>query len=533
MRTDGKRTDDNQRADAAAVSLLADVASDEWGQVAVSCYDTGRLVALAPWLAGHTARIDFLCGRQAADGSWGGRDGYELVPTMSVTAGLLTELGRTASRGQRRRLARTITGGLAALHRLLDSGARVPDTIGVELIVPALLEELNGLLHRAKDDPYLVDVGAERRSLPLPAGFDRQLLDRARDRLAARDLPRRAWACLEIFGLNAVAAPSVRPAGGAVGCSAAATAAWLGGASGDREALDFLETLQARGGGPVPGVSPISYFEPAWVLNSLAVGGFAPAVPPVLLQRLESGLTPDGAPAAPGLPPDADDTAAVLSALLRHGRLWGPDSLLSFQADGYFRCFLDERNPSVSTNAHVLETLALYLTHHPDQGNRYGPAAAMTADWLRDHQQPDGCWWDKWHASPYYATACCVEALLLHDGGGARAAIDRAVTWVLDSQQPDGSWGRWTGSVEETAYAVQILAKAARRDATTTAIARGAAYLADPPPMAEHPPLWHAKDLYTPVAVVRAARLGALRLATPAAIPQQRSAAGRESRARR
>lgn len=517
MSTDDKLT-------AAASALLAEIAADDWGQVAVSYYDTGRLLAIAPWLAGHEDRLDFVYRTQARDGTWGGRDGYEIVPTMSVTAALFAELARTTSRGQRQRLARTLLRAVDALQRRLHRHAAVPDTIGVELILPALLAELRQQAEAVANDPILVDLPSDAvAQLQLPDGFDDRLLAAAHARLAAHQLPQRAWACLEIFGHAAVAAPTVRPEMGAVAGSAAATAAWLGGSSGDAEAVAFLERLQARGGGPVPGVTPITYFEPAWVLNSLAMSALVPKVPTSLLQRLEEGVTAEGVPAAPGLPPDADDTAAALSALLRHGHLPNPDCLLGFQTDGYFRCFLDERNPSVSTNAHVLETFALYLTHRPEERPRYAAAADMTARWLLDQQLPDGSWWDKWHASPYYATACCVTALLLHEPGAARAAIDRAVRWVLDTQRPDGCWGRWDGSVEETAYAVLVLAKAARGTEATQAIARGAAYLADPPASGELPALWHAKDLYTPVAVVRAAQLGALRLAQPAAIPQPRT----------
>lgn len=481
--------------------------------MAVALYDTGRLVALAPWLAGHDARVEFLCARQSADGGWGGSDGYAVVPTLSVTAALLAELRRDGQGSDRERLAHAATGGLHALRRWLDpvTGLIVPDTIAVELIVPALVDEINALL---TPDLPLPGVAVDARPwLRLPQGFDRQLLEATRVRFAAGALPQRAWACLEVLGEAATAAPFVRPAAGVVGCSAAATAAWLGGSSGDLAAAGFLDALQARGGGPVPAVTPITYFEPAWVLNSLAVGGFAPAVPASILDRLEAGLTPTGVPAAPGLPADADDTAAVLAALLRHGRVHSPESLLGYLADGYFKCFPDERNPSVSTNAHVLEALALYLGRRPQDRARFATPAQMAARWLLDQQRADGSWLDKWHASPYYATACCILALVLHDSAGTRESIDRAVDWVLDTQRPDGSWGRWQGTVEETSYAVQVLTLACPPDkAAAIAVKRGCAYLADHPVFAEHPPLWHAKDLYAPIAVIQAARLAALRL---------------------
>jgi halimadienyl-diphosphate synthase len=483
---------------AAAQRLVAEVAADPMGQVAPSVYDTGRLVALAPWLAGHRARVEFLCRHQRRDGAWSGPDGYAVVPTLSVTAALLAELDRHPDAA----VASAARRGLYALRQWLVPPHRtgIPDTIGVELILPALVDELRGL---GPQDAVT--------ALRLPPGFDRRSLDGARAAFATRTLPRRAWACLEVLGPAAVAAPSVRPAMGAVGCSAAATAAWLGGTGGDRAALAFLEALQARAGGPVPGVTPITYFEPAWVLNSFAIGRLTPVVPPELLDRLERGLTDEGAPAAPGLPADSDDTAAVLSVLLRHGRVRAPDCLLGYRADGYFRCFIDERNPSVSANARVLETLALYLAHRPSQRTRFAAPAAMVAAWLRDRQQPDGSWSDKWHASPYYATTSCVLALLRHDPAGNRTAIDRAVQWVRETQRPDGSWGCWHGTIEETAYAVQLLVAAGDQ----SAVGAGRAYLEQP--AGDPAPLWHAKDLYAPLAVIRAARLAALNLAASVA----------------
>jgi hypothetical protein len=512
---------------AAAGRLLAEVAADPVGEVAVSVYESGRLVALAPWLAGHAARREFLFRSQRPDLGWGGPGGYALVPTLSATAGLLAELGRPVERPVRDRLVRAATGGLRVLHRWLgaDPAPEIPDTIGSELLVPSLVEEVNRQL---AGGPALGGGGASQRGaggdllpaklagrLRAPAGFDAGPVEAARQRFAAGQLPPATMFCLEALGPAVAGDRSVRPVHGTVGCSPAATAAWVGGPDGPAESLDYLDAMQARGGGPVPVVAPIGYFELAWVLNSLATAGLPTAVPPSLLDRLDQGLTGAGAPTAPGLPPDADDTAAVLSALLRHGRVRPPESLLGFRIDdGYFRCFPSERNPSLSTNAHALEALALYLARRPGERGRYGAAAATAARWLLGQQHPDGSWWDKWHASPYYATAGTVSALVRHGGPEEAAAIARAVAWVLATQRPDGSWGRWWGSVEETAYAVQILAEAAPHRAAPEALCRGGAFLADPPPLSEHPPLWHGKDLYTPVRVVQATRLAALHLAS-------------------
>src|SRR5690606_36513715 len=198
-----------------------------------------------------------------------------------------------------------------------------------------------------------------------------------------------------------------------------------------------------------------------WVLNILAVGGVRPPVPAQLLQRLVEASGPAGASAAPGLPVDCGHTAAVLSALMRHGHLHSPDPLMDFWSADGFADEPDADGTSVGGNALALESLALYLTHRPAAGPRFAAAATRAADWLREHQHPDGSWWDRRHASPYYAVALAVRALLLHDAAGHRPVIDRALAWVRDTQRVDGSWGRWEGTVEETAYAVLTLAKVA------------------------------------------------------------------------
>ncbi|HLV58510.1 MAG TPA: prenyltransferase/squalene oxidase repeat-containing protein [Natronosporangium sp.] len=507
--------------------LLNQVAGDDDGRVTPSGYETARLVVLAPWLAGHGARVNFLLRCQRRDGGWGGPDAYGLVPTLAAVCALLTEVRRVTGRGEHRRLARAAVHGVDALYRWLRAAdrLRLPDTVGAPLIAPALLAEVRDLVRRGRQDPFLADLPAGADELAPPRGADADLLLWVRTQLAERALPQRWWPCLDVLGPAAVASPSVQPRQGAVACSPAATAAWLGGGSGDPHARAYLKHVQARGGGPVPSVTPLSHLEAAWVLNVLAVGGFRPPVPPRLLRRLEEALGPAGAAAAPGLPADCRHTAGVLSALMRHGRLHSPEPLLEFRSAGGFADQPGSDEASVSGNAHALECVALYLTHRPAAASRFAAAAQLAAGWLRDHQHPDGYWRDRHHASPYYAVTLAVRALLLHDAAGHRPAIDRALAWLRGTQRGDGSWGRWEGTVEETAYAVQTLARAARHRDTARAVARGCHFLATAPADRATVPLWHGKDLFAPLAVVEAARLAALHLGVAGVhVPAQRPA---------
>lgn len=137
----------------------------------------------------------------------------------------------------------------------------------------------------------------------------------------------------------------------------------------------------------------------------------------------------------------------------------------------------------------------------------------------------DGNWTDRWHVSPYYATACCAIALREFGGGKSAGAVGDAVNWVLGTQREDRSWGRWEGTAEETAYALQtlLLAGAARDGRWREAVERGYRHLLAARD-GRAPSLWVDKDLYLPVAIVRAAVLGALHLARRAlAIPEDDS----------
>lgn len=268
----------------------------------------------------------------------------------------------------------------------------------------------------------------------------------------------------------------------------------------------------------------IAVFERAWVVGWLLDAGVPMTVPRELTAYLENSLDTGGAPAGPGLPADADDTAAVLHALALAGRPVSPASLWAYQGDDYFRCFPGERTPSTSTNAHVLEALlaTTAASREPSAAKaRHQAAVRTTEDWLLAMQHQDGSWDDKWHASPYYATMCCAVALARGRHPDTPAAVARAARWTLESQRPDGSWGRWAGTVEETAYALHTLLRThpgALPPEVSRAVAGGCArLLADPGD--DFAPLWHDKDLYTPVTVVKAARLAALHAAVTRLAP--------------
>ncbi|MEV4122859.1 prenyltransferase/squalene oxidase repeat-containing protein [Micromonospora sp. NPDC049645] len=493
----------------AARELIAGLALRPWGQVAASVYETGRLVADAPWLDGHHQRIAFLLRGQRPDGAWGPPEGYALVPTLSATEALLAAL---ADGEPRTALLAPVARGLDALvGTLLRTDARtLPDTPALDLIVPALVDRINGRLAglgRATADRL------PRPPLPLPVGLTVDRLRAVRAAVAAgAALPPKLTHFYEILDATP---PDAGPTLTAVGASPAATAAWLSaaGPAAGPTAYAFLQTLVREGGGPVPCPAPITVFERAWVLSGLHRAGIAVNPPNSVLESLTAATTGQGIATGDGLPTDADTTSVSLDALARLGRPADPGSLWAYETADGFCTWPGEDGFSVTTNAHVLDAFGQHLTRHPDADARYHRAVERLSEVLPRHQSADGTWQDRWHASPYYATACCVLALAEFGRGAAAAeAVDRAAGWVLNSQRADGSWGRWDGTAEETAYALQVLlAVPTTVPRVDDALARGHAYLHEAADR-EHPPLWYGKELYCPTVIVRAAVLAACRL---------------------
>jgi halimadienyl-diphosphate synthase len=128
-----------------------------------------------------------------------------------------------------------------------------------------------------------------------------------------------------------------------------------------------------------------------------------------------------------------------------------------------------------------------------------------TVQYLRNARERNAYWRDKWHLSPYYATAQVIEAV-----AGLNSDLCRsAVSWILEEQHENGAWGFRDGTSEETAWAAYTMMAACEHDGSLRTLCqpafdRGVAYLLEHAADRTYPALWIAKCLYAPRNVITA-----------------------------
>ena len=367
------------------------------------------------------------------------------------------------------------------------------DTAGFEVLLPALLDD------------------ARARELPLP--YDRFMgISAQRDAKIGHIPPRLIYTVatpllhsLEYLGnrLDVEAARAQLSPNGSFANSPSATAFFLLHTEDERARAYLNGVIGRRPDGSLPTVDPFEVFEIAWVLYNLTLAGHQPAEAQPLLRYLAQAMTDDGVGVSRhGLRPDSDDTALTLSVLHRYGYPISAGPLRPFEGVDFFFTFPLERDASVTANAHVLEVLQA-CPPFP----RQRVIEQKVIRFLRDARVDGDHWVDKWHGSPFYATAHAVFAL----SASAPDLCPPVFRWFLNSQRPDGSWGWFSqGTPEETAYAVQALAAAPAEIRTEAAepLRRASEYLNE---TAVRPviPMWVGKTLYGAAAVIQSAVLSA------------------------
>ncbi len=396
------------------------------------------------WAAGLTddegepvfpAATGWLRRHQHPDGSWGGEVPNPYDRLVSTLAAVL------ALRESRQDWA------VSALRRGVDYLCRhgqewrtaVGEPIGFEIVAPYLVERASaaGLL---SGDAFadLAVLRADKLSRIPPGALEHQ--------------PTALLYSLEVLGNLAEPSRLARfgAENGSMANNPAATGA-LWTATRDPSALSYLRrAARSAGDGGMPEIYPINVFEPAWSIYLLHRARLVPMSAKRHIDRLVelAAFAGTGLGVSEEFPlADSDDTAMVANVLdaSGHDATHLLETLLAFESDDHFVGFAHERGAPVSANARVVEALG-------QRPERFGAPIAKATSFLLDSRR-EGSWYDKWHLSPYYATAQVVFGLVHHVPG----ELADTWRWLLDSQHTNGSWGMVGGLPEETAYAVLAL----------------------------------------------------------------------------
>ncbi len=459
----------------------------EMGEMSGIAYDTGWVARLS-----HGKRWDafprcvgWLERNQHEDGSWGGalpHNHDRVISTLSAVLALTEKPGW--ERVHRHRIRRAESFLWEAIPRLKDDPC---ETIGFELVFPEMMRE------------------AEKRGMALPysaAEKYEQMREKKLSLIPSLDVIYGDGASvaysLEGLGdsLDTQRAKKMRLVDGSVLTSPSATAFLL--RKVDRpEAWRYMYRVyrQSWDGGITPQY-PAEMFEILWTvynfLNARIPSGehYLDHIDHVLASIKDRGVSWTGLTSLT----EADDTAMALKILNEFNCPADASVLEKYERDEFFSCFDFEMNPSVSTNIHVLDAVK-DMENYP----RREEVVEKILRFLKKDLGVSGYWQDKWHISPFYATAHGVIAVEDVDPELA----ERAVNWIISKQRGDGGWGLYRSTAEETALALQALFSFSEKvDMIDPAvIGNGLGWLVENESFSREE-LWVAKGLYTPLVVV-------------------------------
>lgn len=473
------------------------------GHMPSTAYDTAWAARMGETDSNLSNRaLAWLSKNQLPDGTWGAPAPMYYHDRVVCTLAAMIAL---SYRGHREEDKAQIENGKLALERIVSgaTGGLQADpngaTVGFEMIAPTLVaeaEKLGIIKHQGNRIlGRLSKLRVKKLSYLQNNMINRYVTMAFSAEMAGTD------------GRHMLDVENLQESNGSVGVSPSATAYFATYIKkGDEAALNYLRNIIKPDGG-LPNVAPFNVFEIAWALWNLSFipdlkknGKLQPH-----LDFLSFAWQPKrGVGFAAGYSvKDSDDTGLVYDTLLRFGIEKDLASVLLYEEKDHFRCFDLEANPSISANIHVLGALGQAGL---DQKNS---SVRKVMRFLHKAKGPNPFWIDKWHISPYYATAHAIIAC----AGLANELVEESVEWILKSQNADGSWGTYIRTAEETAYAMQALwvwnDKVTR--ISKTVMKKGARWLSenmDKP----YPPLWIGKCLYSPNLVIRSAVISALAL---------------------
>jgi halimadienyl-diphosphate synthase len=440
---------------------------------------------------------------QLPDGSWGAKAPFYYHDRVICTLAAMIAL---SYRGRRGHDKVQVENGRLALERIVGGATQGLQsdangaTVGFEMIAPPLAAEAEKLGLIKNQGNRILGRLSKQRSKKL-AYLHNSMINRLVTMAFSAEMA-------GTDGKQMLDVENLQESNGSVGVSPSATAYFATYIrKGDPASLRYLRSVMKSDGG-MPNVSPFDVFEIAWTLWNLS---FIPGLPKngklqPHIDFLSKAWQPKrGVGFAAGYSvKDCDDTGLVYDTLLRFGCEKDLASVLLYEEKDHFRCFDLEANPSISANIHVLGALGQAGL---DQRNS---SVQKVLRFLQKAKGQNAYWVDKWHSSPYYATAHAIIACC----GLSKEVVQDSVNWILKTQNRDGSWGAYLSTAEETAYAMQALwfwnERAAR--IPKNAMKNGARWLKEHMNQ-PYPPLWIGKCLYNPSLVIRSAVISALALA--------------------
>jgi len=476
------------------------------GHMSNNAYDTSwvaRMGDVDKELSNHA--MGWLSENQLGDGSWGAKDIFYYHDRVICTLGAMIAL---THRGRRAQDKIQIENGLKALEWITSGAtqglAADPNgaTVGFEMIVPTLVTEAEQL--------GIIKQQGERILGRLRTFRTQKLKKLGGKKINKYITPAFSSEMVGLDGKALLDIENLQENNGSIGNSPSATAFFaMHLKPSDPVAMGYIQKWIDKDGG-APNVAPFDIFEPAWALwnlqliSNLSESIFSATSPHLdYLQQHWDNKRGIGH-ASEYTPKDSDDSGLVYELLVGFNRQVDISAVVGYEEPDHFRCFELEANPSISANIHVLGALraAGYETEHP--------SVQKILRFLEASQTRRQIWFDKWHASPYYATS---HGIILGQGY-AKDMFGSAIKWILDTQKEDGSWGFYKSTAEETAYSLQALCIWKRNGGNVPheQIKRGLAWLeqhTEPP----YEPLWIGKALYTPKLVVRSTILSAIALA--------------------
>ena len=482
-------------------TLIDEIGPGNMGSTAYDTAWTARLGEIDWSLSSRS--LAWLAENQLPDGSWGASAPFYYHDRVICTLAAMIALSYQGRRGHDKY---QVERGKLALERIVSGATQglLSDpngaTVGFEMIAPTLSAEAEklGLINNQGNRILgrLSKLRAKKLAYLQNNMINRHVTMAFSAEMAGTD------------GKHMLDVEHLQESNGSVGVSPSATAYFARYIKrGDETSLSYLRRVIKSDGG-MPNVAPFDVFEIAWTLWNLSFipgleknGKLQPHI-----DFLSNAWQPKrGVGFAAGYSvKDSDDTGLVYDTLLRFGCEKDLASVLMYEEKDHFRCFDLEANPSISANIHVIGALG-------EAGlDRRNSSVQKVIRFLYKAKGSNAFWTDKWHSSPYYATAHAIIACakLVPD------LVTDAVQWILQTQNKDGSWGTFISTAEETAYAIQALwlwnENVAR--IPTHAIRDGARWLRehmDQP----YPPLWIGKYLYNPSLVIRSAVISALAVA--------------------